>query len=648
MQLDKGKGKILQSDDENDADENAEVEPPTEHSSFPALVSHVCQYWRRVALETPVLWTHIGVDEASHIEEIAEWVSRAKACPLDIDIDIDDAGSDDDYDAENTMLARACALQIKEFGGELDEEQKECFNPLNILFDSLRLFIPHMKRWQKFCLQTTSFPAMLAAVFQIAIHDREHASAPILEGLILGCTDEFVDIKIYNSLIKHYGEQSLRLFGGHVPCLRDVSLWGVPIAYDILMPSPPTALNDDSPPITQLRELELAYMPWTELRPTYTQLAAILRGAPNLERLKFLDAGCVKESPEEVVEPIRLPSLRHLQLSDPAQVEEALDLIRFLHAPALDSLFIGFDEEDYTEAIRLLVSQPMVAGSDAKNVILPGMVPEGGEILLASLRELKLGGLMCSEDAIAALYRASHRVKKLFLNMNNLTPESATKLCLPWDTAIQLDTETSPHEAYQASTGVHYGPNNTGQAGQAVAEASAATTTTPVAVATNAPQASSSAATSGFSGDRNNSLAAKESIPLPELTELTVSGMSGLDMIAIVMMRKEMRVPLKALRIDRRDQEEEDISDEIWASLKKAVGKVEWVKVDTEDSDDDGDSDDDVMMSIDGLEDEDDFFVDEDPMDDMTDEEMQAALFAGMQEFGPGDEDAWEDVDDVD
>ncbi len=256
----------------------------TDHVPFPVLVSHVCQHWRRVALETPQLWTHIGVDETSNIEEVAEWISRSKACPLDIDIDIDDGGSDDDYDAEKTTLARACSLQILEFGGVLDEEQKECFNPVNILLDSLRLLVPHMKRWQKLCLQTTSFSAMLAAVFQIAIHDRKGASAPLLEVLWLGCTDEFVDIKVYKSMIGQYGEQAFRLFNSHVPCLRDVSLWGVPIAYEMLIPncSSQTAFASASS-LTHHQELDLASMPWPAIRTSPSQLASLLRGAPTQE-----------------------------------------------------------------------------------------------------------------------------------------------------------------------------------------------------------------------------------------------------------------------------------------------------------------------------------------------------------------------------
>ncbi len=110
----------------------------------------------------------------------------------------------------------------------------------------------------------------------------------------------------------------------------------------------------------------------------------------------------------------------------------------------------------------------------------------------------------------------------------------------------------------------------------------------------------------------------------------------------------------------------DDISDEIWASLKKTVGKeVEWVKVDTEDSDDEGDSEeDDDVMSIDGFEldaededededeneNEEDFFEAEDQH--MAHEELlnlQDVLWEGLQgATWPGDEDAWEDVDDVD
>ncbi|KLO09900.1 hypothetical protein SCHPADRAFT_999922 [Schizopora paradoxa] len=690
--LGKGKGEKDLEDDDAVGD----------HAPFPVLVSHVCQHWRRVALDTPQLWTHIGVDETSHIEEVEEWISRAKACPLDIDIDIDDGGSDDDYDAEKTTLARACALSILEYGGQLDDEQRECFNPVNILFDSLCLLIPHMKQWQKICLQTTSFPAILAALFQIAVHDRANASAPLLETLWLSCTDDYMDPRVYNAMVTHYGEQAFRLFGCRVPCLRDVSLWGVPIAYELLIPNPnpplPTSSTLSSSPAHQyhnLQELELAYMQQPELRPSYNELSAVLRGAPHLNRLKISDACFTKESPEQHVAPVRLPSLRHLELSDPAQQADVLELIRLLHPPALETLYLAFEDEDYSDAIRLLATQPMVAAtteSDAARMsTTPGEVPDGGggELILTSVRELKLAGVMCGGDALQLLYRNAPRVRSLFLNMSALTLEAATKLCLPWDAPQVLlgagedvvgAEDVGPHQAWQAANGIAFTATDlmgVGGQEQQVAEGQAATTNGSGTAANpntdNPPVDASSSAPPPIS---------KDNIPLPELTELTVSGMSGVDLVALVLMRKEMRVPIKVLRVDRRDagpglgpnakssgvfgtlggadDDGEMITEQIWSFLRKTIAKVEFVRVDTEDSDDeDGeDTDDEDGMEIDGFEldgtDEDEDVDDVDDDDFGVDADMQLpgglqdALYAAGLLDGPEPEDneGWEDVDD--
>jgi len=84
--------------------------------------------------------------------------------------------------------------------------------------------------------------------------------------------------------------------------------------------------------------------------------------------------------------------------------------------------------------------------------------------------------------------------------------------------------------------------------------------------------------------DRNDTTSTKENVPFPELAELPVSGMSGVNLIAIMKMRQAMRVPLETLCVYRRDHDNIQIREEHWRLLKETVGKVEWVKVDTEDT----------------------------------------------------------------
>ncbi|KAH9948303.1 hypothetical protein B0H21DRAFT_250719 [Amylocystis lapponica] len=51
--------------------------------NMPALtISHICSYWRKLALETPILWTLIEVAPYSHPAMLDEFLVRSRAAPL--------------------------------------------------------------------------------------------------------------------------------------------------------------------------------------------------------------------------------------------------------------------------------------------------------------------------------------------------------------------------------------------------------------------------------------------------------------------------------------------------------------------------------------------------------------------------------------
>ncbi|KAF7975305.1 hypothetical protein HWV62_10082 [Athelia sp. TMB] len=56
------------------------------------LPTHVCQYWRQIALSTPSLWTEITIDLGyrtdivPELESVQAWLTRSRDCPLSINL----------------------------------------------------------------------------------------------------------------------------------------------------------------------------------------------------------------------------------------------------------------------------------------------------------------------------------------------------------------------------------------------------------------------------------------------------------------------------------------------------------------------------------------------------------------------------------
>ncbi|KAJ8456626.1 hypothetical protein ONZ51_g12009 [Trametes cubensis] len=54
---------------------------------FNVLVSHVCSRWRAVAIENPLLWSHIRFVGTPPYDRATTYLERAKAAPLAITVD---------------------------------------------------------------------------------------------------------------------------------------------------------------------------------------------------------------------------------------------------------------------------------------------------------------------------------------------------------------------------------------------------------------------------------------------------------------------------------------------------------------------------------------------------------------------------------
>lgn len=98
----------------------------------PIDLSHVCQYWRNVALSRRHLWTFIFVSVAHehHIDRIDAFLERSKECPLDISISF--LPSQDLHSAEDMDWKFFCELR-------------------DVLVDkTLEWLIGHSSRWKSF------------------------------------------------------------------------------------------------------------------------------------------------------------------------------------------------------------------------------------------------------------------------------------------------------------------------------------------------------------------------------------------------------------------------------------------------------------------------------------------------------------------
>ncbi|CDO71455.1 hypothetical protein BN946_scf184909.g49 [Trametes cinnabarina] len=113
-------------------DPEEEREEKERRLPFNVLVSHVCERWRAVALENPLLWSHVRFVGDPPYERATTYLARAKEAPLTITIDRTVDDDDDNFSTTDD--------------GKLDPVDND--PDLSIIGGIMDLITPHVAHWQ--------------------------------------------------------------------------------------------------------------------------------------------------------------------------------------------------------------------------------------------------------------------------------------------------------------------------------------------------------------------------------------------------------------------------------------------------------------------------------------------------------------------
>ena len=376
--------------DEEEAEEGASEGEDRRRLPFKVLVSHVCRRWRRVAVETPMLWTFLDFAEGPPFDKSQTWLERSKRCPLDIELDCtvdEDASSDEsdnhvDESSSNELVPPEDRVAMP--GGPAPTKAKETkslgrFSPadLPVVRD---LILPHVARWRIFEFMVNDYQIMYGILSALAAVPE----APQLQALRLY---HYGDYRMYSHFNPPHLKQPFAPFCGRAPNLLQVTLWGVHVDWE------------SCAFLRGLEELELAYHP-RDVRPSYETFTRILERSPDLHILTLRasgPAGSPEDWPSEVIE---LRSVKHLILTivEPAYASAIMKHLVFSN---LSTLELGFYEGDHSGFLEQLAC--------------PGRHQQHPSVC-QNLIDLKISGLQCSPAAVGAFYGALPNLVSLNIN----------------------------------------------------------------------------------------------------------------------------------------------------------------------------------------------------------------------------------------
>ncbi|KAI0712176.1 hypothetical protein C8Q76DRAFT_651469, partial [Earliella scabrosa] len=387
---------------DGDDDEKARKLP------FNVLVSHICARWRAVALANSLLWNHVSFVGPPPYERALTYLARAATAPLALRIDRTSEHDDDDDDGHS-------------FESDYDVKEDEDNDPdLSIITGIMDVVLPHVEHMQALQIMVSFYPHMHRALEMMGACP----SAPMLEVLQLyhyEDTDEHESLKWPD-----LREQSFKLFGGNIPKLTHVALWGVHVDWS----------REGSSYLSGLTDLELAYHA-RDVRPSFRDFFRILRSSPDLRTFTLClscPAGTPADWPTGVpydedesmdvdsTAPLVLSQLTDLVLAylEPSYL---LSLLPRFSLPSLTSLALDLEDDDYSDVLTYLSSPrsfpqpppsplslrgPGVAGSPAA---------QRSRSLLSNLTSLKIASLPCNDALISEAYRQLEKVTALNLNM---------------------------------------------------------------------------------------------------------------------------------------------------------------------------------------------------------------------------------------
>lgn len=162
---------------------------------LPVTVSHVCQQWRRIALNTPTLWRRITLSPKERMWK--ERIRRSKACTLDVQL----LPSPSKLPKSLTRSSR-----------KLDKPVID-LDPYSIQWH-MHMVIPYIARWRSLEVAFPSYAPCLWKAALSRICSRRGAQAPQLEDLHL-------------TYRQNDDPEAFTLFSGSAPKLRRITLIGI-------------------------------------------------------------------------------------------------------------------------------------------------------------------------------------------------------------------------------------------------------------------------------------------------------------------------------------------------------------------------------------------------------------------------------------
>jgi F-box-like len=378
--------------DEDDDEEDEESCLP-----FQVLVSHVCQHWREIALESPVLWTKLTFTDGPPFEKSIAWIQRSKGSPLDISIDCtipendDYAHDDQDSDSESDVSCPSVTRKPGSHGEKYEEEHGDChhgtlFYSLDDLNTILDIIVPYVAQWRLLDFSVSYYVYMYTLLSRLTLC----SSAPLLEVLILHHYEEGNDTDGEEEFQCPELSTPVLIFNGIAPNLKEVTLWGVHLDWERSLSF-----------LAGLQDFELAYHA-KNVRPSFATFSKLLAASPEIRTLTLCMSGPAEDNDMDNdwgTDPIEVLSLKDLVLCyhEPKYI---IALMRLLCAPNVTSLVLDYDGADYSEFVQAL-TRPM---------------PGKNKSLLAGLEHLKIVGLPCNNKSAEMLLDQLAGLQSLNLN----------------------------------------------------------------------------------------------------------------------------------------------------------------------------------------------------------------------------------------
>ena len=263
-------------------------------ASVAIIASHVCSYWRSLALHNPLWWSEILVTPPVQLEKVRTYLERSKQCGLDLRIFGYREQNGYDHDSDDSQSSSRVGIH------------KE-YNPL---FD---LLFPHLRRCR--VLQLSSlFSSERNIPFSI-LENILQLEMPLLERFIL---EGDFDTYVYH--MRMYDKMPLFLVNRN---LRDLRLTGIEIGSFLL------------PPVS-LVQLHLSRTSATGQTP-FSTLKTVLDALPNIKELAIYDDLLIRWP--GTTHSCYVPSLESLSIF--GNMLSVSELLLFLHAPKLKALTIA-------------------------------------------------------------------------------------------------------------------------------------------------------------------------------------------------------------------------------------------------------------------------------------------------------------------